>query len=148
MERESIIQTLNATSNPPTIRKKFFESFLALLKMNESSTDIGQFSRAHEEGIQLVLKRWHSLPDIVSNSHIPSLHEFQQFVELQEAVVMQQNLIGTNISNIESRAQELKGTLTTWYIRIYVGVSDYLTPGMISTFGVTWLHGVNNSSFA
>jgi transformation/transcription domain-associated protein len=117
MERESIVQTLHATSN--TVRKKFFEAFLSLMRMSEASNDIAAFSKAHEDGIQLVLKHWHSLPNLVSSSHIPCLHEFQQFVELQEAIIMYQNLIGTNVNNIEQRSQELKGTLQTWLISFY-----------------------------
>lgn len=120
MERESILQALHAGSNTTTVRRKFFEAFMSLMRMrNDSASDIAHFSRAHEEGIQLVLRRWHSLPAIVSNSHIPCLHEFQQFVELQEAIIMQQNLLGTNISNIEQRSQELKGTLQTWLFSSY-----------------------------
>lgn len=117
-ERESIFQTLQAISNPPTVRKKTFESFLAILRLNENSTDLSDFSKSYEEGVQLALKKWHSLPEIISNTHIPTLHEFQQYVELQEAVMMQQSLILTNFGNIEQKSQELKGTLTTWRDRM------------------------------
>ncbi|KAA1075735.1 hypothetical protein PGT21_000045 [Puccinia graminis f. sp. tritici] len=44
-----------------------------------------EFTRICDEGIQLCLHQWFRLPEIVTESHIPLLQAFQQFVELQEA---------------------------------------------------------------
>jgi transformation/transcription domain-associated protein len=68
--------------------------------------------------MQLALKTWHALPSIVSSAHIPILHTFQQFVELQEAGQIQDNLLGTVAGNIELKSQELKGILLTWRERL------------------------------
>lgn len=116
-DRELLTASLNSISNPKSVRKSTFKTFLALLKLNESM-DLQEFAISHEEGVQLLLKEWHSLPSIVSDSHIPLLHAFQQFVELQEACVIQKNLMHTNANNMDLKSQELKSTLAIWRERL------------------------------
>jgi transformation/transcription domain-associated protein len=72
------------------------------------------------DGIQLTLKRWHSLPSLVTNSHIQILHVFQQFVELQEAshIYLGVAPTGSQTKNKIQAMQELKGTLGTWRDRL------------------------------
>ncbi|KAJ3410576.1 hypothetical protein HDV05_003644 [Chytridiales sp. JEL 0842] len=95
-----------------------FESFIALQKAHDNNGDKTDFRIQCEEGMQLALKAWNSLPFIVSNAHIQVLHAFQQFVELQEAGQIQDNLLATTAGNIEIKSQELKGILLTWRERL------------------------------
>ncbi|KAJ3191208.1 hypothetical protein HK101_007980 [Irineochytrium annulatum] len=77
-----------------------------------------QFRNICDAGIQMALKNWYALPVQVSSAHIPLLHTFQQFVELGEAAQMQDNLSGTQVTNIDTKSQELKGILLTWRERL------------------------------
>ncbi|KAI8925789.1 hypothetical protein BC831DRAFT_256646 [Entophlyctis helioformis] len=113
-EREPLALQLQNISEPPTARKKMFQAFLALQNPDMSS----DFQRLCDDGIQLVLQRWFALPDIVSSSHVATFHSFQQFVELQEAAQIQNNLLSTTASNIDVKSQELKGILQTWRERL------------------------------
>ncbi|KAJ3404672.1 hypothetical protein HDU80_002517 [Chytriomyces hyalinus] len=114
-DRESLVaslRTLPETRNP---RKKIFEAFLSLLKNQEGGTlDRQEFKKLCDDGIQLALQNWFLLPNVVSSAHIPLMHTFQLFVELQEASQIQENLMATNVTNIEQKSHELKGILQTW----------------------------------
>ncbi|KAJ3117897.1 hypothetical protein HK100_000723, partial [Physocladia obscura] len=120
VERETLQMSLKALPEGKSARKKIFEAFLTLLKVQEgnSSHDRTEFKRLCDEGIQISLQNWFSLPKIVSEAHIPLLHTFQLFVELQEAAQIQENLLATNVANIEQKSQELKGILITWRERL------------------------------
>lgn len=118
VDRDALNMTLQSVSQPLTARKKFFQAVLVLNRISEGQEPAAEFHKFCEEGMQLVLKQWHSLPSIVSNAHIPTFHSFQMFVELQEAFTIQSNLIGTNASNIDSKSQELKNILSTWRDRL------------------------------
>nr|KAJ3422805.1 hypothetical protein HK105_006243 [Polyrhizophydium stewartii] len=117
-DRESLSVTLQSISEPPSARKKMFQAFMSLQRLGEGPAGLSDFQRFCDEGIQLVLQRWAVLPTIVSNSHISTFHAFQQFVELQEAAQIQNNLLSTNLANIDGRSQELKGILQTWRERL------------------------------
>lgn len=97
-------------------RTKVFEAFLLLCSTNFETNDL---LRLLEEGSQLCLKRWNGLPTIVTNSHLPLLAMFQQFVELQEASnIYLSASSGTNVPHKVMSVQELKGTLGTWRDRL------------------------------
>ncbi|KAJ3029169.1 UNVERIFIED_CONTAM: hypothetical protein HDU68_012852 [Siphonaria sp. JEL0065] len=117
-ERDSLQLSLKALP-VLTARKKMFEALLVLLKGQETGTPDRQgFKQTCDEGIQLTLQNWFALPTVASNAHIPLLHTFQLFVELQEAAQIQENLQATNVTNIEQKSQELKGILITWRERL------------------------------
>lgn len=64
------------------------------------------------EASQLLLGRWQALPSLVSVSHAPLLHMFQQLVEVQESVnVIANALSGTN-------KQDITTTFDTWRHRL------------------------------
>jgi phosphatidylinositol kinase/protein kinase (PI-3 family) len=73
-----------------------------------------EFQRFCDNSTQLCLKYWSSLPDKVSKPHIQLFHLFQQYVEFQEAAVIQSNLSTTyenklmqkfrNANNVEALA--------------------------------------------
>jgi transformation/transcription domain-associated protein len=117
-DRDSLSMTLQSIAHPPTPRKKLFQSYLVLNRLGEGQEAHEEFQKLCEDGMQLILAQWHSLPRIVGNSHIPTFHAFQQFVELHEASTIQNNLRGTNSSNIETKSQELKNYLSTWRDRL------------------------------
>ncbi|KAJ1570141.1 hypothetical protein HK096_003231 [Nowakowskiella sp. JEL0078] len=116
-EQEQFKSSLMNLVDIPTPRRKTFELYLCLLNPDPVSGD-KKFKDLIEEGVQLTLKKWISLPQYVGNAHIPLLHQFQQFVELDEAEKIRKNLIGTNHGNLDSKAAELKTFLTTWRDRL------------------------------
>ncbi|KAJ3319442.1 hypothetical protein HDV06_006328 [Boothiomyces sp. JEL0866] len=118
VDRDSLNMTLQSVIQPYTPRKKLFQAFLILNRLNEGQESVSEFQKVCEEGMQLTLKKWYSLPSIISSAHIPTFHTFQQFVELQEACSIQTNLLGTNAQNIDSKSQELKNILSTWRDRL------------------------------
>ncbi|KAI8840240.1 FAT domain-containing protein [Chytridium lagenaria] len=119
-EREFLQTTVQGLPEGKGCRKKVYEAFLALqtLQNNGGDKEKAQFKNICEQGVQLALKSWLALPQQITNAHIPILHAFQQFVELQEAAQMQENLTATSAQNIETKSQELKGLLLTWRERL------------------------------
>ena len=112
---------LDSMSPVATPRKRIFEAYLALLTaQSANSADDAKkvFQKLCDEGIQLSLRKWYYLPEIVSQAHVPLLQVFQQFVELQEAQQIFTSLAATSAANLDVRSQELKSILTTWRDRL------------------------------
>ncbi|ORX76848.1 FAT-domain-containing protein [Anaeromyces robustus] len=116
-ESEFLQKAINVYSDIPIARRKIFEAFL-LLNQSQDEGKMEEFKKVYDEGVQLTLKKWHMLPEVVSYSHINLLHIFQQFIELNEANQIRINLNNTNIDNIEKKSDELKGILQTWRERL------------------------------
>lgn len=80
--------------------------------------------------MQICLRYWAALPEKVSQPHIQLFHLFQQYVEFQEAAVIQGNLSTTFVTlsvlltgfrtanNVEQKSNELKGILAVWRDRL------------------------------
>ncbi|TPX51638.1 hypothetical protein SeMB42_g00090 [Synchytrium endobioticum] len=117
-ERQQLAQYLPALVDQPTPRRKIFEAFLALTRLSDGQERAQELSKACDEGAQLALRKWYSLPEHVSTAHVPLLHTFQQLVELHEALGIHTNLSQTMASNLETKSQELKGILQTWRERL------------------------------
>lgn len=117
-ERELLEQSVQHVVDIPTPRHKVFEAFLALIKSQTSEERLTEFTRICEEGVQLSLRKWHSLPHIVTQSHVPLLQNFQQFLELQEASQIFSSLMGTTAQNLDQRSTELRSILGTWRERL------------------------------
>ncbi|ORX57551.1 hypothetical protein DM01DRAFT_1302758 [Hesseltinella vesiculosa] len=117
-ERELLEQSVKQVADTPTPRHKVFEAFLSLIKSQTNESGHTDFTRICEEGVQLSLKNWHSLPSIVSQSHLPLLETFQQYLELQEASQIFNSLMGTTAQNLEQRSAELRNVLGTWRERL------------------------------
>lgn len=113
MDREALEKTL-AQIQEPSGEVKVYEAFLSLLK----SEDRSEFTRVCEEGIQLTLKQWTQLPEIVSQGHVPLLQLYQQYLELHEASQLFHTLAGTNTQNLEQRSTEIKSVLGSWRERL------------------------------
>jgi transformation/transcription domain-associated protein len=101
-----------------TPRRRVFEGFLALLKPTSSTEKSQEFTRVLEDGMQLALRKWVSLPTRLSPAHIPLLQHFQQFVELQEAVQIFGSLASTTAANLEKKSSDLKMVLQAWRERL------------------------------
>ncbi|KAK5808732.1 hypothetical protein F5H01DRAFT_281683, partial [Linnemannia elongata] len=122
-DREAMEQLVYSITEAPTPRRRVFEAFLALIKANQphtqsTETSPAEFVKLCDEGVQLSLWKWHTLPEIVSQTHVPLLQVFQQFVELTEANQIYQSLANTTALNLESKSQDLKSTLQTWRERL------------------------------
>ncbi|KAI7852465.1 hypothetical protein BDC45DRAFT_550494 [Circinella umbellata] len=117
-ERELLEQSLQQVSDTPTPRHKVFEAFLSLIKSQTNEDRLSEFTRICEEGVQLSLRKWHALPPIVAQSHIPLLQSFQQFLELQEASQIFNSLMTTTAQNLDQRSQDLRSLLGTWRERL------------------------------
>lgn len=117
-ERELLEQSLQQVADNPTPRHKVFEAFLSLIKSQTNEDRLTEFTRICEEGVQLSLRKWHALPPIVAQSHIPLLQSFQQFLELQEASQIFSSLSTTNAQNLDHKSGDLRTILSTWRERL------------------------------
>ncbi|CAO3644378.1 unnamed protein product [Mucor hiemalis] len=117
-EREILEQRYAQAAENSEPHRKIFEAFLALIKSQTTDDRLIDFTRICEEGIQLSLRKWFALPPIVSQSHLPLLHVFQQFLELQEASQIFHSLVNTNAQNLEQRSTEIRSILGTWRERL------------------------------
>ncbi|QSL64955.1 hypothetical protein MERGE_002259 [Pneumocystis wakefieldiae] len=116
--REALEASIKSLMDIPTPRRYIFEAFTILQKTQAKLESIQEFIRVCDEGMQLSLRKWYQLPVIVSNSHIPLLQNFQQYVELHEASQIYASLSSTNAQNLEAKSQELKNILGTWRERL------------------------------
>ncbi|EPB81798.1 hypothetical protein HMPREF1544_11483 [Mucor circinelloides 1006PhL] len=117
-DRESLEQSVAQLSDAPTPRQKAMEAYLALIKSQTTDDRLQEFTRICEEGVQLSLQKWYALPRIVSQSHLPLLQVFQQYLELHEASQVFASLVSTNVQNLEQRSNELRSILGTWRDRL------------------------------
>ncbi|CAO3646013.1 unnamed protein product [Mucor fragilis] len=118
-DRESLEQSVaQLASAAPTPRQKAMEAYLALIKSQTTDDRLQEFTRICEQGVQLSLQQWYALPRIVSQSHLPLLHVFQQYLELHEASQVFASLVSTNVQNLEQRSNELRSILGTWRDRL------------------------------
>ncbi|PHH60652.1 hypothetical protein CDD81_1373 [Ophiocordyceps australis] len=92
--------------------------FMSLLKLHNQQETANDFARVCDEAIQLSIRKWHQLPERLTNAHVPILQNFQQMVELHDASVICQSLANTNASNLDSKSTELKMLLAGWRERL------------------------------
>ncbi|QFZ30488.1 putative transcription-associated protein [Clavispora lusitaniae] len=117
-DRETLEQTVKSVMDVPTPRRQVFETFLCLQGFGQEKETLPELSRMCDEGIQLALRKWHSLPQRFGNAHIPLLHTFQQYVEFMEASQVYSSLVSTNAQNLDVKSQELKRVLQVWRERL------------------------------
>ncbi|GAN05230.1 conserved hypothetical protein [Mucor ambiguus] len=117
-EREVLEQSLHQLSDFSVPRQKIFEGFLVLIKSQTSQDKLPEFTRICEEGVQLSLRQWYALPPVVTQSHLPLLQTFQQYLELSEASQIFKSLSSTNAQNLDQRSAELRSILGTWRERL------------------------------
>ena len=116
--REALDNVIKGVMDAPTPRRAFFQAFMSLLKFHNQQEPANDFARVCDEAIQLSIRKWHQLPDRLTNAHIPLLQNFQQLVELHDASVICQSLANTNSSNLDVKSGELKLLLGAWRDRL------------------------------
>lgn len=116
--REAVDNIIKGVMDAPTPRRAFFQAFMALLKFHNASDNPQDFIRVCDEAIQLSIRKWHQLPDRLTNAHIPLLQNFQQLVELHDASVICQSLNNTTAANLDVKSGELKLLLGAWRDRL------------------------------
>ncbi|KAH0547803.1 hypothetical protein FGG08_000060 [Glutinoglossum americanum] len=116
--REQLDSIIKSLMDAPTPRRTFFQAFMSLLKLHAKTEAPADFGKVCDESIQLSLRKWHQLPNRITNAHIPLLQNFQQLVELHDASLICASLSQTNQANLDTKSQELKQLLTTWRDRL------------------------------
>lgn len=116
--REALDTIIKGVMDAPTPRRAFFQAFMYLLKFHNQQEHGGEFQRVCDEAIQLSIRKWHQLPQRLTNAHIPLLQNFQQLVELHDASVICQSLANTNQANLDVKSGELKLLLGAWRDRL------------------------------
>jgi transformation/transcription domain-associated protein len=122
-ERDNVSQTINSLPPVSTPRRRVFEALTQLIKSSianggQEAANKDTFVKICTNGTELALRKWFTLPEKVGPSHIPVLHTFQQFVELNEAGSVFQVLSNTTQSNYEARMSEVKAVLMAWRERL------------------------------
>ncbi|CEG78709.1 hypothetical protein RMATCC62417_13277 [Rhizopus microsporus] len=118
VDRELLEQTVSQVKDSSTPLMKVYEAFLTLIKPQTTDDRLEEFNRVCEEGIQISLKQWYTLPRVVSQSHISLLQIFQQYVEIREASQIFNNLANTSVQSLEQRSNELRIILGSWRDRL------------------------------
>ncbi|KIX99466.1 uncharacterized protein Z520_05042 [Fonsecaea multimorphosa CBS 102226] len=116
--RNQLDAMIKSVSDAPTPRRTFFQAFMALLRYNSKQMSRAEFQHVCDEAIQLSIRKWHQLPKRITYAHIPILQNFQQLVELHDASVICDSLMGTNERNLDSKSQEVKLLLQAWRDRL------------------------------
>jgi transformation/transcription domain-associated protein len=116
--RDALDNLIKGVMDAPTARRTFFQAFMSLLKLHNKTETPPEFSKVCDEAIQLSIRKWHQLPQRITNAHIPLLQNFQQLVELHDASVICQSLAQTNQANLDVKSGELKLLLGTWRDRL------------------------------
>ncbi|GMM36217.1 hypothetical protein DASC09_035420 [Saccharomycopsis crataegensis] len=117
-DKESLEQSIRSVIDVPTTRRQFFHSYLLFQGFCQQEKSVGDLMRSYDEGIQLALSKWNSLPSRPTTAHISLLHTFQQYIELNEATKAYGSMITTNAQNSESKLLELQGVLRAWRERL------------------------------
>ncbi|KAG7751109.1 hypothetical protein KL911_003556 [Ogataea haglerorum] len=117
-DREPLEQSVKTVMDVPTPRRQMFQTFLCLQGYAHSKETIQNVTRYCDEGIQLALRKWHSLPTRITGAHISLLHIFQQYVEFMEASQVYRSLATTTAQNLDVKSQELKRVLQAWRERL------------------------------
>ncbi|ODV87142.1 hypothetical protein CANARDRAFT_26566 [[Candida] arabinofermentans NRRL YB-2248] len=117
-DREPLEQSVKTVMEVPTPRRQMFQTFLCLQGYAHNKETIQNVTRYCDEGIQLALRKWHSLPQRITNSHVALLHTFQQYVEFMEASQVYRSLATTTAQNLDVKSQELKRVLQAWRERL------------------------------
>ncbi|RCI15754.1 hypothetical protein L249_2056 [Ophiocordyceps polyrhachis-furcata BCC 54312] len=116
--RELLDNVIKGVMDAPTPRRAFFQAFMSLLKFHNQQETALDFARVCDEAIQLTIRKWHQLPERLTNAHIPLLQNFQQLVEMHDASVICQSLASTNAANLDVKSGELKLLLGAWRDRL------------------------------
>ncbi|KAI0832419.1 atypical/PIKK/TRRAP protein kinase [Trametes gibbosa] len=137
-QMEEYVSQLRDVATP---RRRVFEAFIGLLKMSPTPDKNPDYTKILEDAMQLALRKWVNLPHQFSAAHIPLLQNFQQIVELQEAIQIFASLAVTTAQNLEKRSSDLKMLLQAWRERL-PNICDDIT---IWSDLVAWRQNVFNA---
>lgn len=143
-DRDPLERSLQAVLEVPTPRRQVFETFLHLQGFSQQKDSLETVSKLVDEGIQLSLRKWFSLPRRPSPAHVNLLHAFQQYVELMEASQVYSSLATTTAQNLEGKSQELKRVLQAWRERLPNVWDDINIWGDLVTWRQHAFHVINN----
>lgn len=117
-DREPLEQSTKTVMDVPTPRRQMFQAFLCLQGYAHNTETIQNVTRQVDEGIQLALRKWYTLPQRLTDAHISLLHSFQQYVEFMEATQVYRSLTSTTAENLDIKSQDLKRVLQAWRERL------------------------------
>ena len=117
-DREPLEQSIKTVIDVPTPRRQMFQAFLSLQAYANNTETIQNVTRQVDEGIQLSLRKWYTLPQRVTSAHIPLLQSFQRYVEFMEATQIYRSLATTTAENLDVKSQDLKRVLQSWRERL------------------------------
>lgn len=117
-DKEPLEQSTKTVMDVPTPRRQMFQTFLVLQSFAHNADTIQNVTRQVDEGIQLALRKWYTLPQRLTNAHTPLLHSFQQYVEFMEATQVYRSLQTTTAENLDVKSQDLKRVLQAWRERL------------------------------
>lgn len=117
-DKEPLEQAVRTVIDVPTPRRQIFQTFLCLQSFSQQERSFADLIRCCDEGIQLSLTKWSSLPSRPTAAHTSLLHLFQQYVEFSEASKIYNAIVTTNSQNMELKSQELKRVLQAWRERL------------------------------
>jgi transformation/transcription domain-associated protein len=116
-EASTIEEHTTAIMDVQTPRRKVFEA-LSMLTRSTGNNLGPEFIRVIDDAMQLSLRKWASLPSVISLAHVPLLQHFQQVLELQEAAQIFASLSSTTASSLEKKSGDMKHILTAWRERL------------------------------
>lgn len=117
-DKDALEHSVKTVMDVPTPRRQVFQTFLCLQGFSQQKDSLQEVSRYCDEGIQLALRKWFSLPEKFTSAHVYLLHTFQQYVEFMEASQVYGSLISTTAQNLDVKSQELKRVLQAWRERL------------------------------
>ena len=137
-QREWLDSIIKGLSDAPTPRRMYLGAFMSLLKLHtkaealrhaqapdalaeadaERRQALQEFTRNVDDGMQVVIRKWHQLPSNHVNAHVSLLHTFQELIELHDGNVVGASLAQTTQQNLDGKSQELKVLLASWRDRL------------------------------
>ncbi|XBW35309.1 hypothetical protein QEN19_000876 [Hanseniaspora menglaensis] len=118
VDRTSIESSLKGLLETPTPRRQLLETFVAIQRQFKSHGNDQEVKKLIEDGVQICLSKWETLPSRVSDSHVSLLHLFQEFTEMTELQMVYRPLFETTQSNIDQKSAEIKRILSNWRERV------------------------------
>jgi transformation/transcription domain-associated protein len=94
--------------------RKLYQIYIAI---TDKKLQDREMERLCEQGVQVSLREWQTLPSFISNAHTPLLQRFQRLVELQESAQMLQD-INNYIRQGAKLHHDIKNFITTWRERL------------------------------
>ncbi|SSD59798.1 probable Transcription-associated protein 1 [Saccharomycodes ludwigii] len=144
-DREALEQSIKSVMDVPTPRRQVFETFLALQKFADTKKGEQEVRKLCDEGVQLSLHKWCSLPNRYTEAHKGLLHGFQQYVEFLEAIQIYNNLASTNAQNLDAKTPEVKRILQCWRDRLPNIWDDVNIWNDLITWRQHVFQGINNT---